>query len=53
MEQGRQKSKTLSQSKAVAIFGIDESNVQLWQKHKAAISRCKASQRKFTGPKQG
>jgi transposase-like protein len=29
--------------KAAAIFGVDESNVQLWRKHKAAISRCDAS----------
>jgi hypothetical protein len=39
--------------KAAAIFGVDESNVQLWRKHKAAISGCEASQRKFTGPKKG
>jgi hypothetical protein len=56
MEEGRQKSKRLSymakfkreviwctekgNRKATAIFGVDENNVQLWQKHKAAISRC-------------
>jgi hypothetical protein len=28
--------------KAAAIFGVDESNVQLWRKHKAAISGCEA-----------
>jgi hypothetical protein len=28
--------------KAAAIFGVDESNVRLWRKHKAAMSRCKA-----------
>jgi hypothetical protein len=39
--------------KAAAIFGVDESNVQLWRKHKAAISGCEASRRKFTGPKKG
>jgi hypothetical protein len=39
--------------KATAIFGVDESNVRLWQKHKAAISGCEASRRKFTGPKKG
>jgi hypothetical protein len=39
--------------KATAIFGVDESNVRLWRKHKAAISRCEASRRKFTGPKKG
>jgi hypothetical protein len=39
--------------KAAAIFGVDESNVQLWRKHKTAISRCEASWRKFTGPKKG
>jgi hypothetical protein len=36
--------------KAAAIFEVDESNVQLWQKHNAAISWCEASQRKFIGP---
>jgi len=39
--------------KAAAIFGVDESNVRLWQKHKTAISGCEASRRKFTGPKKG
>ena len=39
--------------KAAAIFGVDESNVRLWRKHKAAISRCGASRKKFTGPKKG
>jgi hypothetical protein len=39
--------------KAAAIFGVDESNVRLWRKHKASISGCEASQRKFTGPKKG
>jgi hypothetical protein len=29
--------------KAAAIFGVDESNVRLWQKHNAAISGCEAS----------
>jgi hypothetical protein len=29
--------------KAAEIFGVDESNVQLWRKHKAAISGCEAS----------
>jgi len=29
--------------KAAAIFAADESNVQLWQKHKAMISGCEAS----------
>jgi transposase-like protein len=29
--------------KAAAIFGVDESNIQLWRKHKAAISECEAS----------
>jgi hypothetical protein len=37
--------------KATAIFGVDESNVQLWQKQNAAISWCEASQRRFSGPK--
>jgi len=39
--------------KAAAIFGFDESNIWLWRKHKAAISRCEASWKKFTGPKKG
>jgi len=39
--------------KAAATFGVDESNVQLWRKHKTAISGCEASRRKFTGPKKG
>jgi len=39
--------------KAAAIFGVDESNVQLWRKHKTAISGCEVSQRKFTGPMKG
>jgi hypothetical protein len=29
--------------KAAANFGVEESKVQLWCKHKAAISKCKAS----------
>jgi hypothetical protein len=68
MEEGRQKSKRLSymtkykrevrcseekgNHKAAAVFGVDESNVQLWRKHKAAISGCEVSRRKFTGPKK-
>jgi hypothetical protein len=39
--------------KAAATFGVDESNVQLWWKHKIAISGCEASRRKFIGPKKG
>jgi transposase-like protein len=39
--------------KATAIFGVDESNVRLWQKHNAAISWFEASRRKFIGPKKG
>jgi hypothetical protein len=38
--------------KATVIFGVDESNVWLWRKHKAAISGCEVSQRKFIGPKK-
>jgi hypothetical protein len=69
MEEGRHKSKRLSYTakfkceviwcaekgnrKTAAIFGVDESNVRLWQKHNAAISGCEASQRKFSGPKKG
>jgi len=29
--------------KAAAVFGVDESNVRLWRKHKTAISGCEAS----------
>jgi len=29
--------------KAAAMFGVDESNDRLWQKHKAVISECEAS----------
>jgi transposase-like protein len=29
--------------RAAAIFGVEESNVQLWRKHKASISGCEAS----------
>jgi DNA topoisomerase VI subunit A len=63
MEEGRQKTKRLSHMakfkrevirctekgnrKAAEIFGVDESNIQLWRKHKAAISGCEASRRKF------
>jgi hypothetical protein len=36
--------------KAAAIFGVNESNVRLWRKHKVAISGCEASRRKFIGP---
>jgi transposase-like protein len=66
MEEGRQKSKRLlytakfkrevircakkGNRTAAAIFGVYESNVRLWRKHKAAISGCEASQRKFTEP---
>jgi hypothetical protein len=39
--------------KAAANFGVDESIIRLWRKHKAVISGCEASQRKFTGPKKG
>jgi hypothetical protein len=39
--------------KAAAIFGVDESNIRLWQKHKTLISGREASRRKFTGPKKG
>jgi hypothetical protein len=65
MEEGHQKSKRLSYTakfkrevircaekgnhKAAAIFGVDESNIRLWRKHKAAISGCEVSQRKFVG----
>jgi len=39
--------------KATDIFGVDENSVWLWRKHKAVISGCEASRRKFTGPKKG
>ena len=39
--------------KAAAVFGVDESNVRLRRKQKAAISGCEASRKKFTGPKKG
>jgi hypothetical protein len=68
MEEGCQKSKRLSYTakfkrdvvrcteigncKAAAIFWTDDSNVQLWWKHKAVISECEVSQQKFTGPKK-
>ena len=39
--------------KAAANFGVDESNIRLWRKHKAAISGCEASRKKFTEPKKG
>jgi transposase-like protein len=29
--------------KATEIFGVDESNILLWWKHKAAMSWCEAS----------
>jgi hypothetical protein len=39
--------------KVAAMFGVDESNVRLWRKHKAAISGCEVSRRKITWPKKG
>jgi transposase-like protein len=33
--------------KAAAIFGVDESNVRLWRKHKTGITGCEASRRKL------
>ena len=39
--------------KAAAVFGVDESNVRLWRKHKASIRGCEASGKKFTGPNKG
>jgi hypothetical protein len=67
VEEGCQKSKTIicgevytircaeekGNCKAAAILGVDESNVRLWRKHKAAISGCEVSRRKFSGPKKG
>jgi hypothetical protein len=69
MEEGCQKTKRLSYTakfkreviqcaekrncKTAEIFGVDGSNIRLWQKHKAAISECEASRRIFTGLKKG
>jgi hypothetical protein len=39
--------------KSAEIFEVDESSIQLWQKHKAVISECEASLRKCSGPKKG
>ena len=39
--------------KAAAVCAVDESNVRLWRKHKAEISGCEASRKKFTAPKKG
>jgi hypothetical protein len=39
--------------KAAEILGDDESNIRLWRKHKAGISGCEASRRKFSGPQKG
>jgi transposase-like protein len=39
--------------KAAAIFGVDESNVRLWRKHKTALRGHEAPRRKFTGSKKG
>jgi hypothetical protein len=33
--------------KTIAIFGIDESDIRLWQKHEAAIWTCEASLKKI------
>jgi hypothetical protein len=63
MEEGHQKSKRLSYTKKFKREVIRcaeekgnhkaaESNVRLWWKHKAAISGCEASLRKFNGPKK-
>jgi hypothetical protein len=41
------------ESKAAVVFGVNENNVQLWWKLRAAISKRVASQKKFTGPKKG
>jgi hypothetical protein len=42
-----------SNRKAVAIFGVNESSIQLGQKHKAAIRQRETPQKKFTGPNKG
>jgi hypothetical protein len=39
--------------KAAAVIGGDESTFPVWQKQKAAISECEASQKTFTWPKKG
>jgi hypothetical protein len=38
--------------KATTIFGVDESNVQLWWEYKAVITKCEASQNKLSGTKK-
>jgi hypothetical protein len=35
------------------IFGVDETNVRPWWKHKAVISESDMSQKKFIQPKKG
>jgi len=36
--------------KAAAIFGVDESNVRLWQKHKTAINGCEGGEGSVSCP---
>jgi len=38
--------------KGAVIFGVDESNIRLWRKHKTVISGCEVSRRKFIGTKK-
>jgi hypothetical protein len=38
--------------KAAAVFGVDESNIRPWRKHKAVISGHEASRRKSVDPKK-
>jgi hypothetical protein len=40
-------------AKPLQFLELIKAKLRLWQKHKTAISRCEASQRKFTGPKKG
>jgi hypothetical protein len=39
--------------KPLKFFGVVKRSIRLWQKHKAVISKCEASRKKFTGPKKG
>jgi hypothetical protein len=36
-----------------AVIGVDDSNIRMWQKHKAMISECEASQRNSLDPRKG
>jgi hypothetical protein len=40
-------------AKPLQFLELMKGKVLLWRKYKAAISGCKVSQKKFTGPKKG